>query len=305
MDNSVSLGAYAAKVIELQFHHIVNQEEGLLKDTDPEFLHQMRVGSRRLATALLVFERAILLPKPARRKGVVGLAKSLGKLRDLDVQLLTLKEEYIPQLNGGEQHTINRLFEHLEEKRSHVFQAIKRILSDDKYLQLKSAYTRWLTQPNYTSLAEIDLALILPDLLSPLLSRLLLNPAWLIPQDDTSPLGASTLHALRKTTKSVRYQAEFFTDFYGPDFQEWISQLKTLQDTLGKAQDTYVFRKQVSTQFSNEKGFPQLESIIQVGYEKALTEWEEIRYQYLDPEFRQHLRWMLVVPTNNRDDLNA
>lgn len=307
MNNSVSLGEYAKKVIGLQFQHIVEQEKGVLEDSDPEFLHQMRVGSRRLATALEVFDKAVLLPKPARRKSVTGLAKSLGKLRDLDVQLLTLKEEYIPQLNSGEQHTTNCLFEHLKEKRSHAFLAVKRILADARYLELKSAYTRWLRQPGYTQLGEIDLELILPDLLSPLLSRLLLHPAWLISQDDTSRSGALTLHSLRKTAKSVRYQAEYFADFYESDFKEWISQLKILQDTLGKVQDTFVLRKQLSTHFSNasqEVGFVELENAIQGGYEKALSKWNEIRQQYLEPDFRHHLRCMLIMPKSRPDRTN-
>lgn len=305
MNNPISLGVYARKIIERQFQHIVRQEEGVLKDTDPEFLHQMRVGSRRLATALEIFGRAIQIPKPARRKVVIRLAKSLGKLRDLDVHLLTLKEEYTPRLDGDEQHSIRHLFDHLQEKRSHVFQAIKCILTDDKYLQLKLAYTRWLGQPEYTPLAQLDLELFIPDLLSPLLSRLLLHPAWLIPEEDTSSSNAITLHELRKICKSVRYQAEFFTEFYGSDFQEWISQLKTLQDALGKVQDTQVFRKQVSTQFSKEQGFPELESIIQEGYENALAAWEAIRHQYLDPNLRQHLRWMLVKPTSKCQQLKS
>jgi CHAD domain-containing protein len=298
MDNSVSLGEYARQVIEQQFQHIIKQEEGVLEDADPEFLHQMRVGSRRLSTALEIFGQVVQLPKPARQKAVAGLAKSLGKLRDLDVQLITLKEEYSPRLKGNEQRSVNRLFEHLEDKRSHALLAVKRILSEEKYLNLKSEYTQWLAQPNYTPLAEINLELILPDLLSPLLSKLLLHPAWLIPVDDPSPSAALTLHALRKTCKSVRYQAEFFTNFYGADFQEWISQLKSLQDALGKVQDTHVFRKKMTTQFNDRQEFLELDSIIQEDCETALAGWDKIRHQYLDSDFRHGLRLMLITPTS-------
>jgi CHAD domain-containing protein len=296
MDSLSSLGDYARETIEHQYHHLIQQEKGVLEDQDPEFLHQMRVGSRRLATALEVFDCAVEMPKPARRKAVVTLAKSLGNLRDLDVQMITLREEYIPRLNQEEQRSIQRLQHHLEEKRTHAFLAVKRMLSEGKYTQLKAAYRQWFARPVYTSLAPLELLPILPDLLNPLLAKLLLHPAWLIPVNDACSTSAITLHSLRKTCKSVRYQAEFFSDFYPVKFKHWIAQIKTLQDDLGKLQDTQVFRKQISTQFSHSTNFPELEIVIQESQNTALANWESTRLQYLDPEFRHSLHEMLLTP---------
>ncbi len=57
------LEAYAHQVIAEQYRRIVKQEKKVLADKDPEALHQMRVGTRRLRTALQVFGGAIELPK--------------------------------------------------------------------------------------------------------------------------------------------------------------------------------------------------------------------------------------------------
>jgi hypothetical protein len=45
----LSVGQFAYQVIAQQYHRMGNQEQGVLADQDPEYLHQMRVGSRRLA----------------------------------------------------------------------------------------------------------------------------------------------------------------------------------------------------------------------------------------------------------------
>ncbi|MBD1848449.1 CHAD domain-containing protein [Leptolyngbya sp. FACHB-711] len=57
------LEAYAHQVIAEQYRRIVKQEKKVLADKNPEALHQMRVGTRRLRTALQVFDGAIELPK--------------------------------------------------------------------------------------------------------------------------------------------------------------------------------------------------------------------------------------------------
>jgi CHAD domain-containing protein len=49
---ALTAGNYAHTLIGKQYHHMVQQEQGVLADDDPEYLHQMRVGSRRLSTAL-------------------------------------------------------------------------------------------------------------------------------------------------------------------------------------------------------------------------------------------------------------
>ena len=62
---ALPLGEYARDVIGEQFHQVVKREKAVLAGTDPEALHQMRVATRRLRTALRLFGPASGSP-PAR-----------------------------------------------------------------------------------------------------------------------------------------------------------------------------------------------------------------------------------------------
>ena len=294
--SSSDLGGYAYSVIAQQYQHMVQQEQGVLADQDPEYLHQMRVGARRLSTALEVFGCAVKLPKAAQKNRVRTLAKALGKLRDLDVQTHAVRSDYCPRLTVSENTWLNIALDTLDQQRSQACTEVEKILAQPSYEKLKAGYADWLKKPAYKSLADLPLSLVLPDLLNPLLSKLLLHPGWQISVEDRSKASSLVLHDLRKLCKSVRYQAEFFTDFYGQAFRDWIDEIKELQDSLGKVQDTHVLRKILSDQLPQETDLPELQTVLQETQDKAMVNWETLRHQYLDSDFRHRLHQMILKP---------
>jgi CHAD domain-containing protein len=54
--------------IEKHFKKTIKYEKDVLQDQDPENLHQMRVGMRRLRSAATGFSPALALPKPAQEQ---------------------------------------------------------------------------------------------------------------------------------------------------------------------------------------------------------------------------------------------
>ncbi len=62
-DNAVILKEWAYIAIAKHSRKILKYEAGVLQDKDPEELHQMRVGMRRLRSAIAGFAVAIDLPK--------------------------------------------------------------------------------------------------------------------------------------------------------------------------------------------------------------------------------------------------
>jgi CHAD domain-containing protein len=295
--SSSDLGGYAYRVIAQQHQHMVQQEQGVLADQDPEYLHQMRVGARRLSTALEVFGCAVKLPKAARKNRVRTLAKALGKLRDLDVQTYAVRTDYCPRLTVSENTLLNIALDRLDQQRCRACTQVEKILTQPSYEKLKAGYEDWLQKPAYTLLADLPLLLVLPDLLNPLLSALMLHPGWQISVEDTSKASSLVLHDLRKLCKSVRYQAEFFTDFYDQAFQDWIDEIKELQDSLGKVQDTHVLRKLLSDELPKKSELPELQTVLQETQDKAMVNWETLRHQYLDPSFRHRLHQMMLRPS--------
>lgn len=298
---SLTLGEYAYTVIQDQYHHIIEYEKPVLADEDPENLHHMRVGTRRLRTALQVFGIALNVPKAGSTRQITKLARVLGQLRDLDVQLADLKDVYRPQLDKKEQKLLDGAIKALKKQRSQTFVTVEEALEGSRYRDLKQAYKTWLEQPQYTAIAQLPLLTVLPDLLNPLLSELLLHPGWLVPADHSSEEESITLHELRKVCKHVRYQTEFFVSFYGKPFQKWIKEIKVLQDQLGSFQDSQVLMDLLETHLPNPKQMQGLQSIIQNNRTDLLSTWDKTRHHYLDPDYRLQLHTILLQPLQHSD----
>ena len=295
LDPCLTLGEFAHAVICEQYRAVVKHEKKVIADKDPEPLHQMRVGTRRLRTALQVFDRAIELPKAATAKRLGSLAKVLGRLRDLDVQIGALQTQYRSDVAETKQQSLDDVIAKLQKERRVASADVKDALTRSRYQQLKTAYEAWIEQPRYTALASQPLQLFLPDLLSPLLSTLLLHPGWLV-QADASNADSESLHDLRKACKHVRYQAEFIVSFYGEAFQTWIDDVKAIQSKLGTVHDSQVLQALLTKHQPKHAQLPELQTAIHQTQTEALSDWEAVRLHYLEPAFRQHLRQLLLEP---------
>lgn len=294
---TMTLGEFAHQVIAEQFRRIAKHKKGVLADQDPEQLHQMRVGTRRLRTALQVFASAIELPKKSGTKQLRDLARVLGEVRDLDVQTASLRDDYQPGVNPHEQKKLSKVMQTLSRRRKDAFAAMEQALTQRQFQQIKTAYESWLKQPQYTIVAQLPLAAVLPDVLSPLLAELFLHPGWLIATTEISDENAEALHDLRKVCKHVRYQTEFFTSFYGEEFSNWVKEIKKIQDSLGAFQDTQVLRTLLSQELGQKSDLPELQAQICQKQGEALSDWETVRQKYLDSGFRYHLHELLLQPT--------
>lgn len=293
----ISLGEYAHRVIREHYQAMVKCEKGVLADTGPEPLHQMRVSSRRLYTALSVFEGAIALPKAASAQRVRSLTKALGNLRDLDVQLQALREEYLPHLDGDEQTQLLGAIAKLERQRQKAKVKAEDTFSQSRYNNLKLSYEAWIANPRFTSLGTFPIKTVLPDLLSPLLSQSLLHPGWLISADGLTVSNAEVLHELRKACKFARYQSDFFTTFYDKEFKDWVKGLKALQDALGGLQDIQVLQRILKKHHMSKTSAPHLHAAIREKEQALLASWESQRHHYIDTDNRYQLHRMLLSPT--------
>lgn len=296
--SSITLGELVCQIIAEQFDRIVKQERDVLADKDPEPLHQMRVGTRRLRTALQVFESVVEVPKAASAKRLRDLARTLGAVRDLDVQMASLGQDYHPNLNAQEQKKLNAVSKSLRRQRVEALKKMKSALTQKQYRSLKKTYQTWLKHPQLTEVAQLPVTSALPDILSPLLAELLLHPGWLVSSHNLSDEQSEILHDLRKVCKHVRYQTEFFVPFYGEEFQNWIKEIKQLQDDLGAFQDTQVLKDLLNKELGDRSQMPGLNALIRQEQSASLAGWEDIRKKYLDSGFRYHLHQMLLQPSD-------
>ena len=113
-----TLEACARRVIVNYFREMMSYKEGAKDGTDIEFVHDMRVTSRRLRAAMDNF--ADCFPKkPFKKhyKKVKAITRTMGAVRDLDVLIARFQRE-LSILSKVEQEDIQGLIDHLQQKRS-------------------------------------------------------------------------------------------------------------------------------------------------------------------------------------------
>lgn len=309
-------GYWAYLAIEKHFQKTIKHETDVLKDKDPEGLHQMRVGMRRLRTAIASFDGAIALPKVARPDKIGKIARKLGKLRDLDVLLDTLENQYLPELPTTEQKNLKKVLATLHKHRQHSLEIVQITLNGKGYQELKQSLQDWLEEPQYGIFAQFSILDILPNLLLPLTSQLFLHPAWLVgvkihngeiemnldmtPESVIEILSApdEDLHDLRKEAKGVRYQMELFTDFYHPNYQDYIKDIKSIQSILGQIQDSFVLadflRDLLKEDLTGE--LPILATKLSSSRYELWQEWQKIQERYLKSQTQKELHQLILNP---------
>jgi CHAD domain-containing protein len=310
---SITLGEQAYTAIEKAFQKATKYEKQVLEDRDPEYLHQMRVGMRRLRSVIRTLAVALALPEAAGEKKIGKVSRRLGTLRDLDVLMADLSENYLAYLPSKEQKNLKKSLEVLEQERQDALKEVRSTLKSKRYLQMKEQLQEWLAHPQYTSIAEMPLPSVLPDLIGPTVSQLFLHPGWWVgvrysegnwlPDKDLTPEAIENLYAdygeclhdLRKQVKRVRYQLSLCA--YPEDaYKDVVREMKQIQDVLGAMQDSLVLQ-QVLTQHNNrnwQKSMPALASRLQQVRHQYWQEWQEWQQRYLLPQVRSDLRQRIV-----------
>ncbi len=314
----LTLESFAYAAIEKHFKKSIKHESDVLDDQDPEPLHQMRVGLRRLRTAIDVFGFAIKLPQSISDRAISQIAHSLGAVRDLDVLTAELKTQQQANLPSSEQDGLKTLLKTMAKERKHDFAGLKKTLKGSPYEELKAALESWLEKPRARSIAQLSMPEVLPDLLLPLISQTLLHPAWLVnatfdqgkaivqsihPEmlDEFVQHHGPVLHDLRKQMKRVRYQTELFVEFYDSAYTEQVEEFKTIQEVLGQIQDGAVLQTYLESQIkgSVQAVYPTLSKQLNQNVAHALRPWQTLQQRYLDPDFRAGLRSLCSSPTRS------
>ncbi|MDR9403076.1 MAG: CHAD domain-containing protein [Halothece sp. Uz-M2-17] len=300
-----TFGHSAIAALEKHSQKMIKHEAGVYEDQDPEALHQMRVGMRRLRTALVGFSRATEVPKAAREKKVGKIARELGTLRDLDVLKASLENDYLSSLPASEQKDLKSIFKELGRQRQHAYKKVIKALESKDYQNLKASLKQWLEKPKLSAIAPLPITEVLPDLLLPHVSNLLLHPGWFVGQNsDLDPATlldqqGETLHSLRKAAKKCRYQMELFTHCYDEPYQQYVKEVKAIQSVLGDIHDSVVLGEFLSDccgeAFSLD--FPRLAQELTAFRQEKWQEWEQLQQYFLNPATRNNLRLTVQNPS--------
>lgn len=203
-------------------------------DRDPEYVHQLRVGTRRASAALEIF--SLCLPERsyrAARKQLRRLRRAAGAARDWDVFLLTLADwgrrsrrprPGVDFLNGyalGQRAAAQAELEVATPGFPFAF--------DPLLAKTVAAVHRPRDETGLRTLL---------DLARPLLSGLL-KELDQVAARDLDHYG--NLHQVRIAGKRLRYAMEVFADCFALPFREIVyPAVEEMQEVLGSANDSHV-----------------------------------------------------------------
>ena len=219
---------------------IQGNEDGVMHGDDPEHVHQMRVGLRRLRAALGLFKKVIPAPPEivAQLRWLAGL---LGPARDWEVLAsATLSDvagssRHAPQLEHLRQHTVGEAGKHR--------QAAANALASRAYARLLLSLGSWLEGRRWRQQQSVEqiAALSMPlkkfarSKLAKLQNKLLARGKGIKRQEPAKR------HRLRIAVKKARYAAEFFESYFPPKrMRSYVQGLGELQDMLGVSNDRNV-----------------------------------------------------------------
>jgi triphosphatase len=244
-----TMGDLAFAVLRRQLAVVRAKEPGTRLGEDPEELHDMRVATRRLRAALSLFEGVLPVRAQVFREELGWIARLLGSVRDLDVQLQGLAgmasagvDASVPPA-PGEHDPLDELAALLEREREAARTDMLEGLDSVRWDRLAKGLTAMAQQgPARRSLATREPAEIgLPGLV---LAR---HHKVVKAAGRAKHSGVVTdFHALRIRCKRLRYALEFSAEVYGGKTSRFVRELTVLQDQLGEMQDAEVASLQLA-----------------------------------------------------------
>lgn len=236
----------SAPAVEMIRHILGSQLEAMcalrnaaLNWKDPEGVHDMRVLSRRLRSAISDFDpylRKTRLPLTKLR----FIARTLGRVRDEDVGLAAL-EKFKSQMHGRAAEGLEVIINEKERRRDTARGELKQALRRSEIADLRQQFQAALTPAEPPGIARISAPLpafrsIAAPIINARLREFNAGSASIF-----FPEAIKGLHELRISAKGLRYAVELFSACCGDDMRAIAKEIAQLQTSLGELHDCDVW----------------------------------------------------------------
>lgn len=200
-----------------------------------EFVHQLRVGTRRSGAALRVFDDAFPRKRlKATKQALRTLRQAAGEARDWDVFLAALPETKV-LTHAANKPALDFLAGYALGQRAAAQTHLVTAEADTgaAFRELSETLPQRAREPdaedspaNLGALAVHQLGALLRELTA---------------EAEANPTDPADLHALRITAKRLRYAIELFADCFLPPLKETVyPEVERVQELLGVVQDASV-----------------------------------------------------------------
>jgi CHAD domain-containing protein len=227
------------KVLRFHLARMLDHEDGTRSGKDPEDLHKMRVATRRQRAAWRVFGGSFRKKRSGRyRDGLREIARRLGAVRDLDVQI-GAADAYRADQPANERRALQPLLDEWSSHRDDARLLLVRELDSD-------GHRRFID--DYKDFVRTEGALVLPvRAVEPHRVRDTAPSRIWTAYEDVRAFESvlrwadvETLHELRISAKWLRYSLEFVREALSDEAATLIERVVALQDHIGLMNDAHI-----------------------------------------------------------------
>ena len=233
----ITVCEFAAGIFLKSSDAMYTEKEGVRKGRDIEFIHRMRVASRRLRTAMDVFVECVPVKKREEwRVRVKDLTQALGETRDTDVQILLLETLYENLPDPNYRTGVRRLLLRLRQRRTKLQKEVLAVLDSlekKKVLnQISDKYKDSITERTDLDIYSTEIYRLAFTSISKRLDQFLSFEVYL-----QNPEFIKELHLMRIAAKQLRYSLEIFAPIYPDQLEIAIKSTRLAQQVLGEIHD--------------------------------------------------------------------
>ena len=236
----------AADAFRVIAHSCVRHFSGnadAIRDGDPEGVHQMRVGLRRLRAAITLFSKLLRDGQTdAIKAELKWLTNELAPAREIDVFV----EEEIRPAAGEPQRGFRAIEAEFAAKRDRAFDRAKKAIGSERFRTLLLDVLEWIEETDSHSRADgrMPIGKFATDVLHRRLRKVRKEGERL------AELSARERHKLRIKVKKIRYAGDFFESLFSRRRRKALARLsrhlKKIQGALGSLND-FAAHRQMAT----------------------------------------------------------
>ncbi len=271
----------------LAFQRLGRELTKLAKSPAPESVHKFRTNSRRVEALLSEVASELNRNDKKLLKQLSWLRKKAGRVRDLDVEIASLRSLKIPEGNGQKSQFVDALVHERTKREGKLVEAFDREAADEVRKRLKRAAS------------EIDL----PKHTEPL--TLTLGKLAKLGRDHVT-LTEKTLHQYRIIGKRARYIAELAD--HDDEAKRVVDQLKHMQDVIGDWHDWLKLTQKAEALFGGVRDsalVAMLRNVTQAKFRQSVDAVAETRAALSSKKFASGYAPPIRKPAAGSDETKA